>query len=896
MIILAGLIFASSFQQVQAFEPQQRQALLDALYVANLVDGDLRSEGAWGLGNPFVAEIHRDPLPGAAKLRELSASHGSSENSIARLRRAFLAEEFVKRAPKSREIEFPEEIPLAIRDALGKLVSAVLDANEEVRASLSALSSAEKRELIEGLPRHAVHSSLLGLDFVKEKPASWPHLLDLVAKIDLKRLRNAAENLSVRIETTIPALNSAAPSSFQSKVRFAVEGIPIVVSGFGDDLHEDKDAGLTIDFGGSDRYSGRHGAGIGYASVMLDLDGSDTYTVPDLSLGAGLLGIGLAWDIGGEDVVRGKSICLGAGIAGAGAFFARGRLNATGGFSPDAGDLYDCSSMGLGFGLFGMGVHSDSGGDDVYRSQYLSQGCALSNGVGSLEDEAGSDRYFADGLAPTLEDDSILRSRSQGFGGRIGFGLSEPGGIGQLTDVAGRDVYVAGAEAQGCGLDGGLGFLVGTAEGDTYRIEGNGQGYGARSGVGILIDPIGDDEYICSQSAAQGVATDSGIGILLDWKGSDLHAMGSGSPGYGAYGGLGVLLDWEGYDRYSSISASHATPLESRGIGLLLDLGGSNQVAGTSVGPVGGVSGAWSVVAMLESRRETDSVSPPELKPTALPMTPEEVESTIAEAAGVADYATRTMRFQAKANLSAFPKGILVWLSEQARPLHNAEARLLGELFRNASEDMRAELSRLASSTNFNLANNALAVLAESDLKVAGPSVLNALQNNSTARLAARAALALGLKDAAPELMLLCASPDPMIRREAAVALSRLGGPEALSTAQVLLSNEDPIIRKAAVELIGRIGTNLEPFKSLVASSAEPGARAAMQAIGSIGGAEALDFLGTKLNDTRASIRIEALRALAGRCPRPYRAAFEAKKEDADSRVRTVAMGVEPGR
>ena len=892
MIFLAGLLFAAHHQE-QAFDPLQRQAISDALYIANLTEVDLKTEGAWGLGNAYVALFHQDPLKQIGTARQVV----SQENVVGRLRREFLSEEFDKHAQKSREFVFPEELPIAVREPLRSLINATLNATDEAKAAIRQLSSSERRELIEGLPSHAVHSSLLNFDFVKERPKSWEYLTGLLAKVDLGRLRNAAENLFVQVERTLPSLNSVAPSSFQSKVRFAVEGVPIVVAGFADDLHEDKDAGLTIDFGGNDRYTGRHGAGIGYASVLLDLDGNDTYTVPDISLGAGLLGIGVALDIGGEDVLRGKSICLGAGIAGVGVFESRGRLTSAGGFGVDENDLYECTSMGAGFGLFGIGALVDTGGADVYRSRYLSQGSAYSAGIGALEDSSGNDRYFADGLAPTLESDVILRARSQGFGGRIGYGLGESGGIGSLMDADGRDVCVSGAESQGCGLDAGLGILSDSSEGDTYRCEGYGQGYGARSGVGILIEHVGDDEYVCSQSAAQGFANDSGIGALLDWKGNDLHSIASGPSGYASYGGLGMFFDWDGFDRYSSTPSQRSNPVESRGTSLFLDFGGANQIGGSSVGPIGTISGAWTVVAMLESRRETDSVSPPELKPAALPVSPDEVESNLAEAAGLADYATRSMRFQAKANLAAFPRGVLVWLNEQKRPLHNSEVRVLGEIFRNAPEDSRADIIRMASVSNAVTANNALQILSESGLRNASSAILKAFQNVGTAANAIRAALSLGLQESSSELMVLCASPDPLIRREAAIAMSRLGGPEAISTAQVLLSNEDPVIRKAAVELFGKVGLpNIDPLKALAISSAEPAARATVQATAAIGNADALAFLGTKLTDTRAGVRIEALRGLAGRCPRAYRAAFEARKEDADSRVRTVALSLDPGR
>src|SRR5688572_29660629 len=99
MITLSGIVFAIALQQTPDFSAQQRQALNDALYIANLEEKDLKTEGAWGLNSPYVAQIHREPL---ALLGALEPAN-SSENLIGRMRRRYFSEELIKRPAKSRD-------------------------------------------------------------------------------------------------------------------------------------------------------------------------------------------------------------------------------------------------------------------------------------------------------------------------------------------------------------------------------------------------------------------------------------------------------------------------------------------------------------------------------------------------------------------------------------------------------------------------------------------------------------------------------------------------------------------------------------------------------------------------------------------------------------------------
>lgn len=899
-----AILLASAAMLVMAFQDPasstltgaERQAVKDVLFVAGLGERDLRAFEPPTTGSPYLLAAHRDPLPfsadAPARLLRLSQLPAFRSLSVVR-------EEIHARppgptlTPATAAIELPEEIPASVRDPLRGLIQCMLRANEEVLAALGPLAPDERRSLIEGLPRSAAPSGLLPLPFVRGQALPSEDLQKLAAKIDLVRIQNAAEWLQRESDRLIGSMRNLVPTSFVSKLRFTAGGIRVVVAGHGDDDHPETDAVLTLDFGGNDRYSGRHGAGIGYSSIAVDFGGNDDYQLPDASLGVGILGIGLAADLGGRDTVRGAALCMGAGVAGVGVFRSGG-ADAAG--RPNQDGFFQSTAMSQGFGLLGTGVMHREGGDDIFRAKYLSQGAGLDAGVGWLISRSGRDILSSPGLGPSMESDSVLRSRSQGFGGRIYPGLSTMAGTGicQLESTI-EFRLDAGVEAQGCGIDEGVGVLSISAPSASSELVGYGQGYGARQGVGLCWGQGGSSRYVCETGNAQGVGTESGIGVLIDREGNDLYLCSQGMPGRGQNGGLGILFDFEGNDRFFGSGSAGVQTLAAAGMGLRVDLSGSSLESRIEPGPRFEVYGIWNLVGQVEGRQEMTAAPDLVLGVAIPPNSAEKIEIALRQASGLDPFATRQGRAQAFRDLTAGQSALLEWALGLHRDLAMIELRVLGEALRTAPSDLRRRCAQMAGASDPATVRRALRIAAAAEFPEAVAPAIAALAQDATAADAARALEALGAKEAASELLPRCASTDLSIRRSAILAISKIGGPEAISTAQVLLGDIDPLVRRAAVATFARLKPeNLDSLRAILGSGDETAVRGAIAALGAIGSVEALMAAGSALEDRRPGVRVQALMELKGRLPAAYRTVAIGLRNDPDLRVRAVALWFDP--
>jgi hypothetical protein len=179
----------------------------------------------------------------------------------------------------------------------------------------------------------------------------------------------------------------------------------------------------------------------------------------------------------------------------------------------------------------------DLDGDDAYESTIPGCQGAGCLGIGALLDFAGDDSYIANQWC-------------QGTGYF---------GIGWLHDLSGDDIYRGHTFTQATALFG-LGFLLDESGNDRYSGDGHVQAVGLPKGVGALIDCGGDDQYYAkglyptgygdagifdswSQGCGQGLRTlaSGGLGILVDISGSDLMEAGNFSQGGGYYYGYGIV-------------------------------------------------------------------------------------------------------------------------------------------------------------------------------------------------------------------------------------------------------------------------------------------------------------------------------------------------------------------
>lgn len=347
----------------------------------------------------------------------------------------------------------------------------------------------------------------------------------------------------------------------------------LIIGGTGANRY-DIEAAIIIDLGGDDTYrNGTGNADWKGLSVIIDISGNDSYSANGpISIGSGILGIGMLADLAGDDVYTGTAFTQGAGIMGIGILA-----------DFQGNDHYIAQEYAQGVGIWGVGILLDHAGDDVYSSTLLSQGAGGPKGIGLLSDMAGNDRYLATGKHPSsYGTKGIFNGLSQGFG--FGFRNYTSGGIGILIDGDGNDFFHAGNFSQGCGYAFGLGILKSTGHGDDRYIGSRyAQGCSAHSAAGILMDDGGNDHYSGTVGALQGAAWDMGIAVLVDKSGNDIYDSRHlfFSQAAAAHTGFAIFMDQGGADQYrftdhqdiAGIPRQHADSLS-----LFMDCGGDSDL------------------------------------------------------------------------------------------------------------------------------------------------------------------------------------------------------------------------------------------------------------------------------------------------------------------------------
>ncbi len=258
---------------------------------------------------------------------------------------------------------------------------------------------------------------------------------------------------------------------------------------------------VAIDLSGDDEYTstaGRLGTAAAGVAVLVDLDGADRYGSETFAFGAAALGVAAFEDVAGEDEYRAAG-GVGCGAFGCGALVDLGgddhfELGESGagaaiggglGFLGDAwgNDVhltlapgedggpttYGASAPAEPGGAGGAAIFVDRRGDDVYRPNHRSCGCAAS-GFALFVDGAGDDLYSCGedalgaakaGLAVFRDlggaDDYLARARSLGFAAR---------GLGLFLDEGGVDHSLSLAPSRGAGEDGGVGVHADLRDGE----------------------------------------------------------------------------------------------------------------------------------------------------------------------------------------------------------------------------------------------------------------------------------------------------------------------------------------------------------------------------------------------------------------------------------------------
>lgn len=869
----------------------ERKGIQDALFIGNMTLEDLKfprlaADPKFQIA--FVTQSIEDPLKTAD---DLMAAHASTKGKTAVEALAaalgWLNGGTVSVTPSTDEqLEGLESVAAPIRSLVGDLVTAIIYCNTEIREATSRLSESERRELIELLSLLAISQDQIAIEFASQRSVDRERVYALLERVDLDRILSAGHRLARVVDSVEPRL--AGLNHQQSEtVKLRIGGIPVVLGSVQDDHHSDRDAMLTIDFGGNDTYTGRHGAGIGYASVHLDLGGNDRYDVPDASLGVGILGVGIARARVGHDLYTTKSFALGVGIAGVGIFERLG-----------GHDTYRSVACAQGFGFFGVGILRDSAGNDDYRLEIMGQGAARTKGVGWLIDEQGSDRYSAGG---TVLSQPLFATATYGFAQGFSTGFredsgGEAGGIGLLTDHGGDDVFSGGTYVQAASYWFALGSLYSAAGNNRYTAYHYAQSSAMHICSAYLFDLAGDDIYAIQVGAGHAIGHDYGVAFFLDRAGDDIYAGRDTQPGLGNANGLGIFVDAGGIDRYAGTPGVGNAARGAISIGVFADLGGTDRFMGPAISAFASAGSSRGVSLNVESIGDTATVSP------STPDTPEPGSLQMRTDPEMRELYRRAAQWgvgtavedveEAIAVLIGIGEPALEWmLQNELEQAQRLEIRAFVRVVRGIGAPATAVVGRKALQANSEEMANLIRIAIDANLNDFALLLPRSVDDPNLTRLVVVAAGALGARGMVNQLMNLTRSSDPFITRAAAVSLAQIADPSTIATAQALTRHPDPLVRSASIQLLSKFPSEgLMAGRTMSSELNEQTARNGIAILGAIGSPEALSAIGPFLGDPRPGVRIEALIQLQDRFPVTAVPGAMALRTDPVELVRLVAL------
>lgn len=885
-VVLAAAAASPGWAQLNEIE---QQAVDDALSIAGLRRSDF-SYDRYAFPKPRMLPVVdlgiSSPFDSASNLMRLHASAQGSPVQIAERAAREVLGSPGKYSLQSGIPITPEAyagLPPALRAPILRLGSALVQCDLMIRSSQTSLTPEELRTLIEGLPRLAVEEPKVAFEFVRQPMPSRSELLELLGRADIGAIQDAGVLLLREVEAAVASLKLVG-LDLARPVRFSVGRMVIEVAGRGNDIHTSTDARLVIDLGGDDTYAGRAGAGVGYAAVLIDLGGDDRVRPRDLSVGAAVLGAGIAWFEGGNDTFDTGSLALGAGIGGVGAFVKQG-----------GNDQYRSKTLAQGFGQWGLGLCLDTGGDDTYALQLFGQGAARTDGAGWLVDQEGRDQYRAGGL---VLNSPLFTTAHYSFAQGFGMGYREdsggiPGGAGLLTDLKGDDAYLGETYQQAASYWMGLGSLYDAEGNDTYSGHHYCQSSSMHLSASYLFDLAGDDAYVVRVGAAHAIGHDYGTAFLFDRAGDDNYASRDSNPSVGTANGAAIFIDGGGIDRYGGPSAQANASRGTGSLALFVDLGGADLYRTGLEDGAAVLRPSWGAAydAASPAAAQAPAAPPawPEIGSQPDPG-PEELARLYTEASrwgvGSAQESVRA----ALEKLIAI--GLPAWkwvLENRLAGADRLQMRALTAMAQQQKEEGRQLLAaRLGTASGTEL-SNALRLCADARIVEAGPLLPALIARPETRLIAMGAAGSLKVVEAIPALVE-AAKAGGLPARSAMVALSAIGHKDGLPLALALAAGSDPLTRRAAIGLLAQHpDAALAAATELLADADEVRARAGVQIAGAAGTAAGLALAGASLQDPRPGVRIEALVQLAGRCPDAFVEAFNAAKTDPFPTVAAVA-------
>lgn len=861
---------------VAQFSPKETQLINDSLSVGNYTPDDLQF-ARQSSNPPFAVELCSkvlgSPIAGAEAVMAL---HAKADENPQTMLKVILGDCYKDSLQPSNRVALGGPLkneallPQELREPVSDLVGAISVANAQIKDALSKLTADEKRLLIESLPQWAAIGTDIQFEFVSKPKVTQEQLYALLSKVNLSAIRMAAYELDREVQDVLPRIRLAAAGGWKSRATFSENGVNVEISGVNDDLHESKNTNLCIDLGGRNRYVGRYGAGIGYASVLIDLGSEIKSDFPDASAGVGILGVGEAIFEGARPDLNGKNIAFGAGLAGVGIL------------KVEQAFRMESRCLGQGFGCAGIGLMIGSKGTDAQKIGYLGQGAGMLGGVGWLYNPAGNDRYRAGGLVPDGVSQQGFIGRAQGFSGIL------PGGVGLLTDNAGDDLYESGSQSQACALGFGLASIYDLSGQDAYFVQRQGQAYAESEGSALLFDLAGDDVYMVREGQCHAYAVNRSVAVVLDRSGNDVVAAHDSQPATAQEGSVAMYIDADGADTFTG-PVGVGVQINGRfGVGIFADYGGDNRI---SVGPSPGAAAYhdYSVAYNGDAGAGSDAPSIP--KPGSIQSTADDIDDLWEKVqAGGKDAVSAARRLNG-IGLPAFVE----FCSKFAQQSNPASRRVAANILALVPEARKVIADKAATAPE--IAENALFDVADQakcpDLK---GLINSALQNDTTRRMAARYAATVGAIESIDAISGLVLSGDALTAQEAVIAIAKLGDQKLVTTMESLLLSKDIVIREQAVLFLAKYPRGFELGKQFLGKSDERSQLLGIDLMGAIGTDESLRLAGAGLNSTLRGVRIKAMTVLSGRVPEAYRARIIELTKDPNPMVAAVARGVDIGR
>ena len=507
-------------------------------------------------GERFTRELHQAVLAGRtglASVLEMSVEKLDAETAT---------------APGSVD-------PASAEEALECVQESLAEARTSYLAAVEPLTPAERNSLERGLYPALAERSDVGHTLSDRRGGR--RMLDLLQKMDRSSLYGTAQALMPLTDERVLKQLRKLPEDESVEVdgaggpvvrRISTRTGDIVIGGKGDNVYElDRMPGVcaVIDLGGDDEYREGSVSVERPILVIIDLAGGDNYvaSAPGAQGGA-VFGVSMLLDLEGNDTYRARDVAQGSALGGVGILVD---------YAGDDG--YAGYRRVQGQALGGIGILIDREGDDLYHAAMWGQGFGGPLGFGLFDDLAGDDQYTLGGLY--INSFKPETPGYEGWGQGVGAGLREVanGGIGVFLEGDGDDRYEYDYLSHGGGYWCGVG-LARDFGGNDHRLHGTQQefhgrkrreplyqrytcGWGCHYAIGFCFDDGGDDVY-GGTIMGLGFAWDMSVGVLCDFAGNDRYeAARQNTQGSGAQAGLGILFEYEGDDVYLGPGQGYAS-------------------------------------------------------------------------------------------------------------------------------------------------------------------------------------------------------------------------------------------------------------------------------------------------------------------------------------------------